>query len=186
MKDRPLAPKRRFPQLRRVLLRTAMRRSPHRWRGYAFIDGYGWVFPRENVHFVQVPEHLNLVDAIFNAWAPIVIEEGVQISHEVMFLTGFHEMEADGAGRAHLARGPITIERNAFLGGRAIILGGVTVGHGAVIGAGSVVTKSVPPLEFWAGNPARLIRRVPPEQSGIVGPGPQRAAYEASGASTAD
>ena len=139
-----------------------MRLSPHQWRAYAFIDGYGWVFPRANVDLVTVPEGLPLVGAIFNAWAPIVIEDDVMISHEVMFITGQHEMTETGVAIEQGARGPIRVERGAFLGARAIILGNVTVGRGSVIGAGAVVTKSVPPMEFWAGNPARFVRPVAP------------------------
>lgn len=52
------------------------------------------------------------------------------------------------------------IERGASIGSNATILGGVTIGEHALIGAGSVVTKSVPPNEIWAGNPARFIRAV--------------------------
>lgn len=54
------------------------------------------------------------------------------------------------------------IGRNCFIGGRAMILPGVEIGDGCVVGAGSVVTKSVPPGCVVAGNPARIIR------SGIV------------------
>ena len=50
------------------------------------------------------------------------------------------------------------IGNDVWIGNRAIILQGVTVGNGAVIGAGSVVTKDVPPYAVVAGNPARLIR----------------------------
>jgi carbonic anhydrase/acetyltransferase-like protein (isoleucine patch superfamily) len=40
-----------------------------------------------------------------------------------------------------------------------LIKGGVNVGHGAIIGMGSVVTKDIPPYEIWAGNPAKFIKR---------------------------
>ena len=42
----------------------------------------------------------------------------------------------------------------------ATILGNITIGRGAVIGAGSVVTKDVPPHEIWVGNPARRLRGI--------------------------
>lgn len=52
---------------------------------------------------------------------------------------------------------PVTIESDVWIGTRSVILPGVTVGQGAVIGAGAVVTKSVPAYEIWAGVPARKI-----------------------------
>lgn len=50
------------------------------------------------------------------------------------------------------------IGRNCFIGGRAMILPGVEIGDGCIIGAGSVVTKSVPPGCIVAGNPAKILR----------------------------
>jgi acetyltransferase-like isoleucine patch superfamily enzyme len=55
---------------------------------------------------------------------------------------------------------PITIESDVFIGARAIILKGVTIGCGSIVGAGSVVTKNVPPHSVVGGNPARLLRKV--------------------------
>lgn len=56
--------------------------------------------------------------------------------------------------------GAIRILDNCFIGARAIILPGVTIGPNAVVGAGSVVTKDVPAGEVHAGNPARFITTV--------------------------
>ena len=53
---------------------------------------------------------------------------------------------------------PVVIEDDVFLGARVIILPGIKIGKGAVIGAGAVVTKDVPPYAICAGNPARIIR----------------------------
>jgi len=52
----------------------------------------------------------------------------------------------------------VTIEDDVWVGARAVILRGVRIGRGSVIGAGSVVTKSVPPYAIVAGNPARVVR----------------------------
>lgn len=52
-----------------------------------------------------------------------------------------------------------TIGNDVWIGARATILPGVSIADGAVIGAGSIVTKNVGPYEIWAGNPARLIRK---------------------------
>jgi acetyltransferase-like isoleucine patch superfamily enzyme len=54
---------------------------------------------------------------------------------------------------------PIIIEDNVWIGARAIILKGVTIGHDAVVGAGSVVTKNVEPCTMVAGNPARVVKK---------------------------
>ena len=51
------------------------------------------------------------------------------------------------------------IGNDVWIGAKCLIKGGVTIGTGAVIGMGSVVTKDVPPYEIWAGNPARCIRK---------------------------
>jgi acetyltransferase-like isoleucine patch superfamily enzyme len=53
----------------------------------------------------------------------------------------------------------VRIEDDVFIGMRCLILKGVTLGAGCVIGAGSVVTKSIPPGAVAAGNPARVIRQ---------------------------
>ncbi len=50
------------------------------------------------------------------------------------------------------------VGRNCFIGGRSMILPGVEIGDGSIVGAGAVVTRSVPPRSLVAGNPARIIR----------------------------
>ena len=51
------------------------------------------------------------------------------------------------------------IGNDVWIGNNCIIKGGITIGDGAIIGMGSVVTHDVPPYEIWAGNPAHLIRK---------------------------
>ncbi len=60
-----------------------------------------------------------------------------------------------------LSSSPITILDNAWICFNSVILKGVTIGEGAIIGAGSVVTKDVAPWTIVAGNPAKLIREIP-------------------------
>jgi len=53
---------------------------------------------------------------------------------------------------------PIILEDNVWLGARVIVLKGVTIGEGSVIGAGSVVTKDIPPRSLAVGMPAKVIK----------------------------
>lgn len=54
----------------------------------------------------------------------------------------------------------ITIEDGASIGAASVILGGVTIGKNAMVGAGSLVTKSIPDNELWFGSPAKFIRKI--------------------------
>ncbi len=54
----------------------------------------------------------------------------------------------------------VHIKQGAFIGAHSIILKGVTIGERSVVGAGSVVTKDIPAGEVWAGNPAKLLRKL--------------------------
>lgn len=76
--------------------------------------------------------------------------------------TDFHPLDPR-ARRQHpqeAKTAPITIEDDVFIGMHCMILKGVTIGCSSVVGAGSVVTKSVPPSVIVAGNPARVIREI--------------------------
>jgi acetyltransferase-like isoleucine patch superfamily enzyme len=59
---------------------------------------------------------------------------------------------------------PVRICKGAWLGARTIVTKGVTIGEGAVCGMGSVVTKDVAPYTVVAGNPARVIRELGPNE----------------------
>lgn len=66
-------------------------------------------------------------------------------------------------------KGPVSVGHDVWVGNGALILPGVTIGHGAVIGARSVVTKDVEPYSVVGGNPARVIRnRLPPEDAAFL------------------
>ena len=90
--------------------------------------------------------------------AAVEIGEGVQIGPAVQIYAADHPRDPVQR-RAGLEFGrPVRIGPFAWIGGGAIILPGVTVGEDAVIGAGSVVTRDVPPGTTVAGNPARKLR----------------------------
>jgi acetyltransferase-like isoleucine patch superfamily enzyme len=94
-------------------------------------------------------------DCVLDARGGIVIGENVNLAPEVMVLTAYHDPNSDDFAGVEK---PVVIEDYAWIATRAIILPGVRVGRGAVVGAGSVVTKDVAPGVVVAGNPARPIR----------------------------
>ena len=87
--------------------------------------------------------------------APITIGEQVTVSQEAYLCTASHDI-ADPLH--HLVTAPITIERNAWIGARAYVGMGVTIGEGAVVGATASVYKDVEPWTVVGGNPARFIK----------------------------
>ena len=88
----------------------------------------------------------------------VTIGDDVQIGPYVQLLTPTHPMDATTRRAGWEAQQPVTVEDGAWLGGGVIVCPGVTVGENAVVGAGSVVTRDVPPRVFAAGNPCRVIR----------------------------
>lgn len=62
--------------------------------------------------------------------------------------------------RPTVSKGPVIIGQNVWVGDKATILPGVTIGDGAVIGANSVVTKDVPPYSIVGGNPAKVLKQL--------------------------
>lgn len=106
----------------------------------------------------------------------IVIGNRVLISHNVnIFDNDTHPIEDPVArheqfreiitsghpARLDLNEAPVVIEDDALIACQSIILSGVTIGKGAVVAAGAVVTRDVPPYTIVAGNPARLVRTIP-------------------------
>lgn len=88
----------------------------------------------------------------------------IEIGNDVLIASGCKFIDHDhGIGKNELIRvqhGPeagIKIEEDAWLGANIIILKGVTVGKGAIVAAGAVVNKSIPPYEIWGGVPAKKI-----------------------------
>ena len=90
--------------------------------------------------------------------ARIEIGDDVQFGPNVQLLTPTHPTDAELRRAKWEAALPITIEDNAWLGGGSIVLPGMTIGENAIVGAGAVVTKDIPPNTLVVGNPARVIR----------------------------
>ena len=98
-----------------------------------------------------------------HAYSEITIGASCLIAANCQIIDGSgHEMGFEDLERRMQtsARGlPIVIEDHVWIGANCIVLPGVRIGRGAVVGAGSVVTKDVPPMAVAAGNPARVVRQ---------------------------
>jgi len=84
----------------------------------------------------------------------LTIGSHVDIASQVLIYTNQHNIHSPDFGNQY---GPVVIKDYVFIGPRAIILPDVTVGFGAVVAAGAVVTKNIPDGEIWAGVPAQKI-----------------------------
>jgi acetyltransferase-like isoleucine patch superfamily enzyme len=92
-----------------------------------------------------------------DARSPLNIGDNVALSPEVMILAGTHNVNDPTFADSEVGPWAVTIEDHVWIGTRAMIMPGVTVGRGAVVAAGAVVTKDVAPLTIVAGVPAKPI-----------------------------
>lgn len=104
-------------------------------------------------------------DCMIDVRGGVKIGDNVSISPQVAISTAAHGA-LDPGFRVEIR--PVVIEDNVWIGMRATILGGVTLGRGCVVAAGAVVTKDVPPLTIVAGVPAKPVGMRPEEASHYV------------------
>jgi maltose O-acetyltransferase len=91
---------------------------------------------------------------------PITLGDRVQVASAVQFLAADHPLDAVERASGREFGSAITIEDDVWLGGGAVLCPGVTVGKASVIGAGSVVTKDIPPGVVAVGSPCRVLRKL--------------------------
>ena len=96
----------------------------------------------------------------------VTLEDDIFIGHNVTFTNDRYPRATDGNGRLQTDADWVCIrtliKRGASIGSGATLLCGITVGENAMIGAGSVVTRNIPPGAVVAGNPAKVIRTLKP------------------------
>jgi acetyltransferase-like isoleucine patch superfamily enzyme len=88
----------------------------------------------------------------------IEIGNDVFIGPKVNLITINHDVNPDNRSATYGRR--IVIEDKVWIGINSTILPGVIIGYGAIVGAGSVVTKNVEPMTIVAGNPARVVKKI--------------------------
>lgn len=114
---------------------------------------------------LTIGENVGISQTALIAIADITIGNNVKIGGGTCIYTSdFHcldpQIRISKEDIKYRKNAPIQIKDNAFIGARSLILKGVTIGKNSIIGAGSVVTKSIPDNQIWAGNPAKFIRNI--------------------------
>ena len=111
---------------------------------------------------ITIGDNTGVSNSAFYCYEKIDIEDHVMIGAGCKFYDNdFHPLDyekrlyTNGCPKS----APIHVKEGAFIGAGCFILKGVTIGKHSIVGAGSVVTKSIPDGELWAGNPAKFIRK---------------------------
>jgi acetyltransferase-like isoleucine patch superfamily enzyme len=164
-----LSPAERDGLLRRVAPDVRLGRGV---RMYAFVNLYGCTIGDETSigTFVEIQKGVTIgarckIQSHTFICEGVTIEDEVFVGHNVNFINDTYPRATSAAGALQTGQDwsvvATTVRRGASLGTGSTILGGVTIGERAIVGAGSVVTRDVPPGVIVAGNPARVLRPVP-------------------------
>lgn len=140
-------------------------------RIYAFVNLYGCEIGDESKvgTFVEIQKGVRIgsrvkISSHSFICEGVTVEDGVFIGHGVMFINDKYPRATNTNGElqneADWVCIPTFVKRGASIGSNATILCGVTIGEGAMVGAGSVVTRDVPSGAVVAGVPARIIRNL--------------------------
>ena len=103
---------------------------------------------------VKIGNYVTLKCGVY-LWDGIVIEDNVLIGPNVTFTNDKYPRSNQPFELLKTV-----IKKGASVGAGAVVIGGITIGENAMIGAGSVVSKDVPPNELWVGNPAKFVRKL--------------------------
>ncbi len=106
-------------------------------------------------HSTYINGNVTLSDA-----GPIEIGNHVLIGPNSSIYAACHPLHPKTRASSLECGKAVIIEDDVWLGGNVVVLPGVTIGQGSVIGAGSVVTKDIPPMSIAAGNPCKVIRSI--------------------------
>ncbi len=138
---------------------------------YAFVNLYGCSIGDHTKvgTFVEIQKGANIgayckISSHSFICEGVTIKDRVFIGHGVMFINDLYPRATNMDGSLQTEEDwkceSTVIETGVSIGSNATILGGVKIGEHAIVGAGAVVTKDVPPFTIVAGNPARIIRKI--------------------------
>ena len=131
--------------------------SGSRIDAFCKLEGGEGIFIGQGVHIASMA-HLNI------GGGKLTIGDFACVSAGGKIITGTNDIDALSCSAVapknmmRITRGKVRLSRWSIVFCNAIVLPGVTLGEGAVLGAGSVATEDIPPWEVWAGNPARRLR----------------------------
>lgn len=142
---------------------------------YAFVNLYGCEIGDETRvgTFVEIQKGVKIgkrckIQSHTFICEGVTIEDEVFVSHNVNFINDLVPRSTSLAGglktEAEWTCTPTLVKRRAAIGTGSVILAGITIGESALVGAGSVVTKDVPPGAVVVGNPARVLRMLKPQE----------------------
>lgn len=121
---------------------------------------FNWIGEHSGV--CEIAEDVALNNAVIDITGGVYIQERVHFGREVMILSCSHPVEVLNGleRRKSMECKSITIQKDAYIGSRALVLAGVLIGEGSYVAAGAVVTKDVKPFTLVGGVPAKEIKKI--------------------------
>jgi acetyltransferase-like isoleucine patch superfamily enzyme len=120
-----------------------------------------------NIHIVHPPNFSLGDNSLIADYTVIFSLHGVQIGKNCLISSGCgistvnHVISSPARTQAGYEKcGEVIIEDNVWLGMNVSVLPGIRIGNNSIVGAGSVVTKNIPPNQIWVGNPARYVKDI--------------------------
>lgn len=163
--DRPSALRSLMLAVRRnhrvyLFMRIRMQRLRNWRRGLTHVHETALIHPSARVHRSLVAKEFSFVNIGCTIGPGVVLGRYSMLASHVAVVQRDHNIDVPGTPIIFAGRAPqlsTTIEDDVWIGFRATIMAGVTIGRGSIIGAGAVVTADVPPYEIHAGIPAKRI-----------------------------